>query len=74
VSDFTLSEIRAAVLEHATHRFQKIAMIISKVMFKSKITLADYAIHKVVVDMISQGELVSQGDVQRMHFSEVKLP
>ena len=74
MSDFTPSEIRAAVLGQATHRFQKIAMIISKVMLNSEITLPDYAIHEVVIDMVSQGELASQGDVQKMRFSKVKLP
>ena len=67
--------LRSEILRHTGNRFQKVAMIIGRVLLSPGIEVTnDRAIADIVVDMVAKGELIAVGDPHDMRFSEVKLP
>jgi hypothetical protein len=61
-------------MAHASDRYQKIAMIIGRVMLTSKIERPDFEIHKVIVSLVEDGKLECQGDLHKMRYGEVRRP
>lgn len=68
-------EIRAAILKHTEDRpFQKVAMVISRVLFESKLDVQDDSVGRLIEEMVRIGELEAQGDVKKWRFAEIRQP
>ena len=77
LSEAELSIIDEALLSCAKQRWSKVAMIVGTVMFNNpnqhqKIPDIFYA-HR-IRKLVEKGELISQGNLKNMRYSEVKLP
>jgi len=67
--------LRSEILKYSSQRFQKVAMVVGRVMMSPGVEFSkDQAIADVIVEMVAKGDLVSVGDLSNMRFSEVKLP
>lgn len=75
LSDEELARIDASLLSHATTRFAKIAMVVSKAMAELQAELpgvVDLFYAQRIRSLIGRGLLDVQGDPRRMRFAEVK--
>jgi hypothetical protein len=72
-----IEEIDQALLRNVSHQWCKVAMVVAKTMMALPNRVAgipDVYYSGRVRQLVSQGQLESQGNLQRMRFSEVRLP
>ncbi|MGA2495748.1 MAG: DUF3658 domain-containing protein [Roseiarcus sp.] len=72
-----VDELDATILSHARQRWLKVAMVAAQTMQERRLGLSDEQFDIVVArvrDLVAQGRLVSQGNLGRPRFSEVRLP
>ncbi len=77
LSDEDLQEIDRLLLSHATHSWRKVAMLVGLAMRDNKghkKGVPDILYSQRVRKLVEQGRLVSEGNLQYMRFSEVRLP
>jgi hypothetical protein len=76
LTDAQVVEIDDALLSHAELQWRKVALIVARTMRQLRDTqpeLPDVYYAMRVADLVRRGHLESQGRLQRMRFSEVRL-
>lgn len=77
LSDDELREIDQALLSSSGKQYRKVAMVIAMAMgsLEHRVKgIPDIFYSQRVSYLVDQGRLVSQGNLKRMRYSEVKLP
>jgi len=77
LTDEQIAEIDSALLSAAGEQWKKVAMVVATVMLKHPNgiqRIPDVFYSKRITLLVEQGKLVSQGNLRRMRFSEIKLP
>ncbi|WP_444897044.1 DUF3658 domain-containing protein [Microbulbifer sp. SSSA005] len=77
LSDKEIEEIDHALISSAGKHYRKVAMVVAMAMsdLEQKIEgIPDVFYSQRVSTLVAQGKLMSQGNLKRMRFSEVKLP
>ena len=72
-----VAQIDAELLSHAKLRNRKVAMLVGMAMDNSKVRvpgLPDVFYAQRVRDLVAKGQLVAEGNLDFMRFSEVRLP
>jgi Protein of unknown function len=77
LTDADLGDIDNCILSNATTQWRKVAMVVALTMNALSDLFSDlpdsfYAMR--IKELFAQGRLESQGDVEFMRFSEVRLP
>lgn len=77
LTDDDISQIDTSILKHCTHQYRKLVLVIGKAMDDSDESLRDvpdlfYA--ERIKEIVREGKLESQGDLNKMRFSEVRRP
>jgi hypothetical protein len=77
LSDSDIEEIDSVLLAHVGKNPRKVAMVVAMAMSKmpNKIEgIPDVFYAQRVATLVSKGLLLSQGNLRRMRYSEVKVP
>lgn len=77
LSDEQIREIDNLLLSHATRKWRKVAMLVGLVMMeddKCSEGIPDVFYSQRIRKLVEEGRLESQGSLQYMRFSEVRLP
>lgn len=72
-----LQEIDQALLSETGKHYRKVAMVVAMAMgnLEHRVkSIPDIFYSQRVAGLVAQGKLVSQGDLKRMRYSEVKVP
>ena len=72
-----LQDIDSALMSNTAKGWRKIARVVGTTMMELESTykgLPDLFYGQRMVDLVKKGKLLSQGDITRMRYSEVKLP
>ena len=72
-----IQNIDQALLSESGRHYRKVAFVVGMAMGKLEhpvVGIPDSYYAQRVAALVSEGKLVSQGDLKRMHSSEVKLP
>ncbi|MBV1909789.1 MAG: DUF3658 domain-containing protein [Kangiellaceae bacterium] len=76
LSEEQVEEIDIAILENIGKQWRKVAMVVAMTMNKIPnrvIGVPDVFYSQRIANLVRQGKLVSQGGLNRMRFTEVKL-
>lgn len=71
------SDVDAAIMRAAKKSWQKVAMIVAKVITVEpyrQLRLQDLGVAERVKLLVADGRLEAQGNLDRMRYSEVRLP
>lgn len=71
-----VEEIDIMIIDNTAKQWRKVAMVVAMAMSKIPNRVAgvpDVFYSQRIANLVKQGKLVSQGDLNRMRFSEVKL-
>ncbi|MGH1487587.1 MAG: DUF3658 domain-containing protein [Cellvibrionaceae bacterium] len=72
-----LLEIDTALMTNTSSNWRKIARVVGTTMTQLKPKyngIPDMFYGQRIAGLISQGKLLSQGDIKKMHFSEIRVP
>jgi hypothetical protein len=65
--------LRKLILDALTHRFQKIAMVVHRVIEDSPEEVSEQEVHILVTQLVADGSVEAQGLVDEMRKGEVRL-
>ncbi len=71
------AQIDECILRFATVRWKKVAMVAADVMFETDPDMSevsDVEVAERVKVLVDQGQLLAQGDLGNMRYSEIRLP
>jgi hypothetical protein len=76
LSDAQIQEIDRVILENTKEQWRKVAMVVAITMSSLQnrfVGVPDVFYAQRVANLVNEGVLLSQGNLKRMRFSEVKL-
>ena len=77
LSSSELQEIDSVLMKNTSKDWRKIARVVGTTMMEVESThkgLPDLFYGQRMINLVQKGELLSQGDITRMRYSEVKRP